>query len=364
MPLDRRDFLRTAGAAATAVLTAPAFARPAAHRRVILLLLTGGPSHLDTFDPKPAAPSEVRGPFRPIRTTVPGLHLSELLPLTAARAHRLAVIRSLHHDEAPIHETGLQLLQTGRLSRGNHEAPHFGAAVTRLTGAPWALVPGPLGDTGVDVSHGQAAGPLGIACEPLPGCLSAAGGESDGVAGRYGPTEFGRHCLLARRLIETTARCVTVNMFSTVYHTLSWDCHADGGLLPTTLTDYRDTVCPTFDRAFSALLDDLSDRGLLDTTLVLAVGEFGRTPYLNSRGGRDHWPGAWSALLAGGGVRGGQVIGATDALGGEPKDRPVTPAELTATVYHALGIDPRTPIPGPDGRAVPLVEAEPVGELF
>src|SRR5260370_25647686 len=119
-----------------------------------------------------------------------------------------------------------------------------------------------------------------------------------------------------------------------------------------------------FDRAYSALLEDLHQRGLLETTLVVAMGEFGRTPKLNPRGGRDHWPGCWTVLFAGGGVRGGQVIGASDRTGAAPKERPVTPAEVAATVYHALGIDPRTPLPGQDGRPVVLTEAEPVLELF
>jgi len=159
-------------------------------------------------------------------------------------------------------------------------------------------------------------------------------------------------------------RFVTVNMFDTVFNKTTWDCHADGGSLATTLSDYRDTLCPMFDVAYSALLEDLEQRGMLDTTLVLAMGEFGRTPVLNPRGGRDHWPGCWSVLFAGAGIRGGQVIGASDAWGGEPKDRPVTPAEIAATVYAALGLDPRQRIPGPDGQLVRLADAEPIRELF
>jgi uncharacterized protein (DUF1501 family) len=349
MSLTRRDFFRATAATTAAAVMPPAFARPADDQRCIFLLLTGGPSQLDTFDPKPNAPGDVRGPFRPIRTTVPGLHVSELLPHTAARMDRIAIVRSLHHEEAPIHETGLQLLQTGRLCRGAHEYSHFGAALAYLTGGLWVLLPGALGDTGVAVSHGQTAGPLGESSEPRS--ASAAG-------------DFGRQCNRAVRLVESGVRAVVVNMFTTVYGPLSWDCHADGGLLPTGLDDYRDTVCPAFDLAYSKLLDDLTDRGLLDSTLVVATGEFGRTPYINSRGGRDHWPGVWSALFAGGGVRGGQAIGTSDALGGEPKDRPVTPAEVTATIYHALGIDPRTCVPGPDGRPMALVDAEPIAELF
>jgi uncharacterized protein (DUF1501 family) len=153
-------------------------------------------------------------------------------------------------------------------------------------------------------------------------------------------------------------------MFDTVFGQITWDCHANGGDLNSTLDDYRDTLCPMLDQAYTALLDDLEALGLLDSTLVLAMGEFGRTPKLNPRGGRDHWPGVWSMLAAGGGVRGGQVIGASDAHGAEPADRPIHAAELTATVYHALGIDPRTTLSDTDGRPVRLVEAAAVQELF
>jgi len=373
--LSRRDFLRAAAATAAASVAPSAFARPADDRRCIFLLLTGGPSQLDTFDPKPDAPSDVRGPFRPIRTTVPGLHVSELLPRTAARIDRIAVVRSLHHEAAPVHETGLQLLQTGRLCRGLEEYPHFGAALTYLTGCSWALLPGPLGDTGLAVSQGQSAGALGV-----PGSWGASGRKPDVEPLRFlgAPTsglrpdarqkpevtKFSDMCRQAVRLTESGVKVVVVNMFTTVYESLSWDCHADGGMLPTGLDDYRHTICPAFDIAYSRLLDDLADRGLLDSTLVVATGEFGRTPYINPRGGRDHWPGVWSALFAGGGVRGGRAIGSSDALGGEPNDRPVTPAEVTATIYHALGIHPRTPIPGPDGQERALVDATPVAELF
>ncbi len=143
-------------------------------------------------------------------------------------------------------------------------------------------------------------------------------------------------------------------MFDTVFNEITWDCHADGGALGTTLDDYRATLCPIFDQAYSALLDDLDARGLLESTLVVAMGEFGRTPRLNPRGGRDHWPGVWSILFAGGGVHGGQVVGSSDHLGAEPRDRPVTPAEVAATIYHLLGIDSRTL----------LSEATPIAELL
>ena len=134
-------------------------------------------------------------------------------------------------------------------------------------------------------------------------------------------------------------------MFDTVFNKVTWDCHADGGSLAASLNDYKETFCPMFDRAYTALLEDLQQRGMLDTTLVVAMGEFGRTPQLNPRGGRDHWPGVWSMLFAGAGVRGGQVIGSSDRIGAEPKDRPVTPAEVAATVYRGMGVDLSTHLP-------------------
>jgi uncharacterized protein (DUF1501 family) len=418
--LTRRDFLRAGALSAGAVgLSLADLARleaaPGRSRDVncILLLLVGGPSQLDTWDLKPHAPAEVRGPFRPIRTNVPGVQIGEHFPLMATRADRYAIVRSVHHEAAPIHETGHQLMQTGRLSRGGQDYPHYGAVLSRLRGpradgVPASVVlPAPIGNTGVSISHGQGAGHLGAGHEPLvlrtdPAHLASgtvllgavdrahraldASGDPDPVVvrlfapplknaldlaaeggaacERYGRNTFGLSCLLARRLVEGGVRLVTVNMFESVFDNLTWDCHADGGSLATTLDDYRDTLCPMFDRAYTALLDDLASRGLLDTTLVVAMGEFGRTPHLNPRGGRDHWPGCWSVLFAGAGVKGGQVVGASDATGAEPKDRPVSPAEVAATVYQALGLDPATCLPGPDGRPLPLADAAPVAELF
>jgi uncharacterized protein (DUF1501 family) len=431
--LTRRDFLRVGALSAGAV----GLSLADLHRlhgeggradgvNCILLFLVGGPSQLDTWDLKPDAPSEVRGPFRPIRTNVPGITISEHFPRMARMADRCALVRSVHHDAAPIHETGHQLMQTGKLFRHGLEHPHYGAVLSRVrgphaSGAPaFVVLPGQIGNTGVSVSHGQTAGYLGSAHEPL--VVRACGDlylpqlesrtvltdaldttERDLVVGlcdddvpldpafvracdqifspqgkkafdltaereelrrEYGLHTFGQSCLLARRLIERGTRLVTVNMFDTVFGALSWDCHADGGSLPTTLDDYRDTLCPMFDQTYTALLDDLSQRGMLESTLVVAMGEFGRTPQLNPRGGRDHWPGCWTILLAGGGIRGGQVIGASDSTGSEPFDRPVTPAEVAATIYRALGIDLHTQLPGPDGRLIPLVEAAPISELF
>jgi hypothetical protein len=434
--LTRRDFLRvgTLGAGAAALTLADLdAAQPPAGESVncILLFLVGGPSQLDTWDLKPNAPSNIRGPFKPIHTTVPGVDLCEHFPLMAQRAERFAIVRSIHHQEAPIHETGQQLMQTGRLSRDGLEHPHYGAVLSHARGQaasglpPWWLLPGPMGNTGVNVSHGQTAGFLGARHEPYvlhrdprtaacdlnnidlpPGLdptrmqnrqevlnaiddtqrrLDSAGAgdqpirqlfarsvrqafdldaESANLQHRYGRNTFGQSCLLARRLVERGVRLVTVNMFDTVFDRLTWDCHADGGSLATTLADYRDHLCPMFDHAYSALLDDLHQRGLLNNTLVLAMGEFGRTPQMNPRGGRDHWPGVWSILFAGAGVRGGQVVGSSDAHGAEPRDCPVRPAEVAATAYRALGVDLGTLLPGRDGRLLQLVEAAPVQDLF
>jgi uncharacterized protein (DUF1501 family) len=376
--VSRRDFLQTSALTASALGLSLSAARTDAVREdinCILLFLVGGPSQLDTFDPKPDAPAEVRGPFRPIQTNVSGVQVSELFPRMATRADRFAIVRSVHHDDAPIHETGQQLLQTGRLSRGEVDHPHIGAVLSQLRGPrsadvpPFILLPGPMGSTGVSVSHGQGAGYLGPRHAPfwpdsaqpsdrLRSALDA------GNAERYGPSAFGRSCLQARRLVEAGVRMVTVNMFDTVFNAPSWDCHADGGSLATNLDDYRRLVCPMFDQAYSALLDDLSEHGMLETTLVLAAGEFGRTPRLNARGGRDHWPGVWSVLFAGGGVQGGQVIGASDRLGAEPRNRPVSPAEIAATVYHVLGVPGDATLPGPEGTPVPVTEGRPIAELF
>lgn len=414
--LTRRDFLRVGalGAGALGLSLADLHAgNTSKDINCILLFLVGGPSQLDTWDLKPNAPSTVRGPFRPIQTRVPGVQISETFPRMAERAHRYAIVRSVHHEEAPIHETGHQLMQTGHLSRGEFEYPHYGAALSQQRGArvegmpPFVVLPAPIGHTGVSVSHGQGAGVLGPRHEPfilhgdparLPhgramldavdaahrafdaglshdpalGQLFAArckqafdlSGEREELRACYGSNTFGQSCLLARRLVEHGVRLATVNMFDTVFNEITWDCHADGGALATTLDDYRDTLCPMFDQAYSALLDDLDQRGLLESTLVVAMGEFGRTPLLNARGGRDHWPGVWSILFAGGGVRGGQVVGSSDRMGAEPRDRPVTPAEVAATIYHILGIDRPTLIPGPSHEATPLFTSASIQELL
>lgn len=441
--LTRRDFLKagslTVGLSLTelARLQQAGAAPRSSEMSCIQLFLVGGPSHLDTWDLKPDAPDTVRGPFKPIRTNVPGIQICEHFPLMARMADRYALIRSVYHKEAPIHETGHQLMQTGYLFRGGQEWPHYGAVLGKLHGAaaalpPWVVLPGPIGNTGVSVNHGQTAGFLGKKFEPFflrgdtaaadfkVADLQAANGldparlqtrkslleavdrvqsdleksdevksrdvayeqafgmlfssrakkafdiasESAEARSRYGHNTFGQSCLLARRLVEHGVRLVTVNMFDTVFNEITWDCHANGGDLNTSLEDYKQTLCPMLDMAFTALLNDLQERGLIRNTVVLCMGEFGRTPKLNNRGGRDHWPNVWSVLLAGGPIKGGRVVGMSDKQGMEPKDRPVHPSEVAATVYHSLGIDLNARLPGPDGRPMPIIEAEPVLELF
>jgi uncharacterized protein (DUF1501 family) len=376
--VSRRDFLRTSsaglGAAGMGLAATPSLANtdhtrgPQGERRVILLFLNGGPSHLDTWDPKPDARSEIRGPFSAISTNVPGIQLIEHFPLMAARANQYALLRGVYHEESPIHETGHQLINTGFLFRGGIERPSVGSVVQQVRGSRagngYVVLGGRLGNTGVNVSHGQDAGGLGRQRDPdyltASTVLSA---EPTAAAERYGRTSFGQNCRAAARLVESGVDFVTVNMFETVFGQVSWDCHANGGDLSTTLEDYSQTVCPMFDRAYTALLDDLSERGLLASTLVLAVGEFGRTPRINARGGRDHWPGVWTAIAAGGDVQGGRVIGASDRQGTEPKDRPVHASELAATIYQHLGIDAAAKLNCGRHESLAIAQADPVAEL-
>jgi uncharacterized protein (DUF1501 family) len=404
--MGRRELLRLGGLGlgwlgiGQPILARRSDAEAAPDRSIILLLLLGGPSQLETWDPKPDARSEVRGPFGSIATSCPGIRISEHLPRLAVRMDRLAIVRSVHHDEAPIHETGCQLIQTGRLCRADQEAPHFGSVVAHSSGnrrgQPASIViPGPIQNTGIDIPHGQGAGWLGTDCVPFaldadpagPGfdassarvqsvrttgesAPSDVGGnpfnmsaETESLRDEYGRTSFGQSCLLARRLVEAGTRVVTVNMFQSVFNQVTWDCH---GAAPfSTLDDYAQVLLPDLDRAFAALIDDLERRGRLDRTLVVAAGEFGRTPRINASGGRDHWPGVWSVALAGGGIRAGQVIGASDRDGAYPADSPVTPQDILASMYQSLGIDSSRYLPRQGADPYALVEnGRPIRELF
>ena len=392
----RREVL-LAGAAGVAIAPAAVSATPSAvsTKRLILIVCNGGPSQLETWDPKPDAPSEVRGPFGAIDTAVPGLRVSELLPSLASLADRFALIRSLHLEgpESPaLHETGLQRLHTG--TSGETLGPSLGARLSANAGKagelpPYVLLPRPLSFTGVELPHGEGSGPLsprhgptiisgvphapGYAREAAvipPGAYSEAAlcgdahergatesysalrraldvsSENERAREAYGRTEFGQSCLVARRLVERGVRCVTINQFPTLFNTTSWDCHGYPDL-PTRLADLRDVAAP-FDRAVAALIADLCDRGLYADTVVCCLGEFGRTPRITRTGGRDHWTRCWSAMLGGGGIRGGQVIGESDAHAAEPREHAVIPAELTSTLMAALGLNrtPASPVPG------------------
>jgi hypothetical protein len=319
--------------------------------------MVGGPAHLDTFDPKPETPSDVRGPFRPIQTSVPGVHISELFPKLAAHANKFSLIRSMNHDAPPVHESGFQLLNTGRLFADGPEWPSVGAVAQHLCGSrnheilAWLKLPGDNIDTGIRVSHG-----LGYGFLPAPNQWA--------LVPRFVGSSFEAACCLAESAVSDGARFITVNQFSTVFDSPSWDCHADGGSLSTTLADVRNIVAPSFDEAFTQLLTDLEERGLLESTLVVATGEFGRTPKLNSNGGRDHWAGCWTAIVAGGGTQGGRIIGASDRTGSEPAERPVSPQEFVSTLFHAMGISAHATIPGPAGAPVAVYSGTPVSELF
>jgi hypothetical protein len=363
----RREFLKAsaAGAACMAVAgisTGTAKLPLGTAKSCIFINLVGGPSHLDTFDPKPDAPAEVRGPFRPIQTKVPGLHLSELFPKLATMTDKFSLIRSMHHNAPPIHECGFQLLNTGHLFRDGPEWPNVGAVMEYLKTSKkdeisnWLLLSSGPVSTGISISHGQGAG-------WLEGQVKARTPRSLGDCADF---EFAHFCHIAYGMIlrNPEPSFITINSHRTVFDTPSWDCHADGGSLRTDLNDIRNMVAPQFDRWFGKFLDYLDTSGMLESTLVVVTGEFGRTPLINANGGRDHWAGAWTALVAGGGVQGGRVIGRTDSKGTEPTDRPVSPQELVATIFHALGVPPDTTIPGPDGSPVAVYPGRPVSELF
>jgi len=442
--VSRRDVLH-AGSLGLLGLSLPQFyalqangaVKSGKEKNCIFLFLLGGPSQLDTFDPKPEAQPEVRGPYRAIPTNVDGIQISEIFPRTARHADKFSIVRSLHHDAAAVHDCGHQMMQTGRLFLNGLEQPHAGSVYGFIKGSrgnlpPHVLLPTPMGPSGGNMPHGQSGGFLGKAHDPfllnsdpsqadfkvpdlqppehigsvrlarraslrqtvdssvahleknpdarmvdenfqrafsLMSSVEAREAfdlakEDDDVRDRYGRNKFGQSCLLARRLIERGTRFVTVNMFETVFNEITWDIHGSSPFSP--IECYRDLVGPMFDKAYSSLLGELTERGLLEDTMVVAMGEFGRTPKVNPAGGRDHWPQVWSVLFAGGGVRGGQIVGASDEIGGYPIDRPTTPAEVVATTYHSLGIDLEHELPGPQGRPIPVVDygIKPIKELF
>jgi len=424
----RRDFLRL-GTLAPLGLSLPALlaadqARaaagtpPARAKSVILVYLGGGLSHHDSFDLKPDAVEEIRGKYKGIPTRVPGLHIGELLPKMASIMDRLALVRSGTHENDH-HETATNWVLSGRFGTPFGDHPALGAVVAHETGfsglvPPYVAVPknpsftwelgksawlggryesfkcGNPNDPSFkvrDLNTGAAVTPAALvrrrslleaidqlgarvqgndqiatydefgrkAAEMVlsPKAQEAFGidRESPAIRDDYGRTEFGQSCLMARRLVENGVRFVTVNHGG-------WDHHEK-------IFQGLDAKLPEFDQAFSALIRDLDERGLLADTLVACFGEFGRTPKVNDKGGRDHWGRAASLLFAGAGIHRGLVLGSTDKNGAFVTDRPVRPADVAWTIYDALGIDPAQEIVTPEGRPVAiLAEGAPVRELF
>ena len=408
-------------------------------KNVIFLYLSGGPPQHETFDPKPHASAEVRGPYKPISTNVPGIHFCELLPRTAAVADRLAVIRSMYTNN-DIHGASSHWVITGRkptIETTENALPTDWPNVASIVKMfrPSETLPALTAVTIPEMRIGnagnqgpaQAAGFLGqqwspefITCDPshvdfqMGGLFSsrvaaqrlqdrslllnsigptirpkdhavaefqhyqrqaldlltsgrarqvfAIEREPSRVRERYGMHHWGQSVLLARRLVEAGVRFVTVNWprepGDRGTDNPLWDTHARN------FDRMEDVLAPQFDVGFTALLEDLDDRGLLDETLVLAVGEFGRTPKINAKAGRDHWGKVFSCALAGAGISGGQVYGASDRQGAEPAQDPVNPGRLAATIFHLTGINYQGVFPDELARPLPISDEEPLFDLL
>ncbi len=386
---------------------------------VIFVTLGGGPSQFETYDPKPAAPAEYRGSFAPIHTKVPGVQFCELLPRQAAIADQIAIVRSVHHEQAShiaehIVETGYDLKNSANSLKG--EMPSVGAVVSRVRGANRSGIPGYVSlpkhhayagahwlgaqhhffavnddpnEPSFKVSNLALSAQLDVArlndrqtllqefdrikqihdlsgdADSLDAISQQAfdlitgeraqrafdiGQESPPMRDRYGRNSLGQRMLLARRLVEAGVPFVTVRMFD-------WDDHKQ---LDTNIKQRA----PRYDVAISALIDDLRQRGMQRDVLVVAMGEFGRTPRINVDAGRDHWPAVNSVLFAGGGYQMGQVIGATDDKASKVIAAPYRPQNVLAMVYRHLGIDPATTFADYSGRPrYVLEEREPIVEL-
>jgi hypothetical protein len=448
--LTRREVLRI-GAVGLGGLTLPELlrleqragansARVGRARSVIVLFLSGGPSHLDMWDPKPDAPEEIRGTFRTIDTRVPGLRFTEHLPGMARLADRCAILRAVHHKTSN-HPAASYWMMVGspiqrnaqqKVTMSREDRPHVGSVLAKLLPQraglpPFVMVPEAISPVGPE-RPGQYAGFLGAAYDPYrvnsdpnlpdysPGALgpgkdlsvlrlrgrrglldqidqqtryldqTAAAqtldpyyvrafdlvsspaaqrafdikAEPAATRDRYGRHTFGQSVLLARRLVEAGVRLVHVNW---VRHDngkggQGYDSHRNH------LAWAKTELLPPTDAAFAALIDDLVARGLFDETLVVMLGEFGRTPRFNKAGGRDHWEKCFSVVLAGGGIRGGRVYGSSDRIGAYPTSGEVTPQDLFATLYHCLSVNPHALIHDPQGRPYTLVEGEPVRAIL
>lgn len=411
--LPRRGFLQV-GALGALGLTLPDYLcrrsmadglATAKAKSAILVFLGGGPSHHDTFDPKPDTPAEIRGEYTAIPTNVPGVSFASSVPLLAQQMHRVAILRAVTHRDGA-HEGGVAYMNTGYSFRPGHNFPSMGAVVgherqeqVQASGlAPYISIPDGRGGGSLGPSFNSFSipgnpndGAFRVPDVTFPEGVSRArferrrrfaeqfndqfrrsrGAEAQtavdrftaksydlilsppaqaafdltkeeaSTRDRYGRTQFGQRLLLARRLVEAGVPFLAA-------HDFEWDDHSD-------IFPKLKQKLPVVDQGLSALLADLDVRGLLASTLVIVMGEFGRTPKINAMKGRDHWPNAFSVLLAGGGVRGGQVIGASDAEGAFPLSRPITPEELFHSIYVLLGIDPARLLPASGGREIEIV---------
>jgi uncharacterized protein DUF1501 len=435
--VSRRGFLRV-GSLGAAGLTLPHVlrarqAQAASDRKetsVILLYQAGGASHIDMYDMKPLAVPEVRGPFSPIATNLPGFDVCELMPRHARIADRLAIIRSIKHHLA-VHDDGTHWLQTGwpllNARQAGQRNPAQGSVISALAGPrklgmpAYVAIPedyrrhmgfyeGPAFlhsrhaalDAGGDPSLGNYRPPdfklpadvvmsrledrrglwrefdtLSRRLDTEPQfqslddvqrqALELVSGstvrqafdlsqEAADLRDRYGRHGYGQQALLARRLVEAGVTFVVINLYEKDVDW--WDDHY-------TIEKNLRKRLPVFDQALTTLIEDLSERGMLDHTLVAAFGEFGRAPRIDQGAGRGHWPGAMATLLAGGGIRGGQIIGSTTSNGGEPKDRPLGPGDLLASIYRVVGVDHQATVRDRQSRPIPILESgEPIAELF
>jgi hypothetical protein len=427
--VSRRTFLKVGalavgGLSLPGLLRRRAAAAPGtspSRKSVILIWLAGGPSHIDMYDLKPNAPAEFRGEFRPIATNVTGIQVSEHLPRQARVMDKLAVVRSAYHTNAG-HGMGSQWMLTGyqpTIEVNDNIYPSTGSVVAKVRGPnepglpAYVNLPRVLG-LGKAAYLGASYNPFAPDSDPnsegfqvrnlkLPGVVDArrlgrrrellteldtirrdidARGDIEGLdtfyreglemvtdtkaqrafdvqrepaklRERYGRHDLGQCCLLARRLVEAGVTYVTLQAGG------GWDTHADN------FKQLKNKLLPRYDQALAALVSDLCDRGLDKDVLVMAMGEFGRTPRVNGGAGRDHWPGAMSVVYAGGGLKMGQVVGTTNATAEHPTSRPATPGCVLATMYHALGIDYKHAFYDQAQRPLPILnEGEPIAELI
>src|SRR5436190_2016862 len=377
-PTTRRSFITAGslgflGLSLREALSAEADAASPANgkaKAVILFWLEGGPSHIDTWDPK------ANSNFKPISTNVAGIQISELLPKMAKRMDKFALVRSMH-TRGTDHPQATHYAITGHEINPAVQFPSLGSIITKELG-PRSAVPAhvlvPKWDrtrqyeeyfrasflnavdrryralnetaehTNMDAFSAQA---WKMILTPAVRDAFDLSKESDQMKERYGKDSIGQSCLLARRLVEAGSRFET----AAGYHSTSWDTHSDND------KGHKDRLTPPLDRTLTALVDDLDERGLLESTLVIAMGEFGRTPIINANLGRDHWPNCWSLALAGGGIKAGQVVGASDERGANVTDRVVSMGDLYATIYQALGIDWKREYMSPIGRPIKIANS-------